>query len=106
MLVVARKPYRAATRIDPLALAEFQAGITPPAVFVILAFPSQHVDYWKGAGELIAYCLVGTLLWAGAAAWLWGATLLHFRAAIGREEKPRRSRAPLGLPNDAEGESS
>jgi ABC-type Na+ efflux pump permease subunit len=86
-------------------LMELQAGITPPAVFFLLSFPSESVDYWRGTGEMLGYCLVGTLLWAGAAAWLWGVTRLRFIAVTGREESSRPPRPPLGFPAEPETET-
>ena len=47
-------------------MLKFLARITPPAVFAILSFPGPGVGMW-GEGDLIGFCLFGTVLWGGAA---------------------------------------
>jgi ABC-type transport system involved in multi-copper enzyme maturation permease subunit len=78
-------------------LAKLQAGLTPPIALGFLAFYGPE---FEGGGraqndvlQVMAFCFVGIVFWAGATAFLWWATSERFRRVTGRAGWPRPERA-------------
>jgi hypothetical protein len=73
-------------------LMKFQAGMTPPFVFVFFAYSwdnlahDYHTDHDFGA-PMVVFCLIGLFLWAAGCVILWyGLLLPKFRDIARREE--------------------
>jgi ABC-type transport system involved in multi-copper enzyme maturation permease subunit len=70
-------------------LMKFQTGMTPPAVMALFMFSYRDLGHDFGRnhyGELLAYCMLGAVLWSAACFALWyGLLVPRFRAIMRRE---------------------
>src|SRR5260370_32102911 len=66
-------------------LLMFEAGLTPPASLAILGFQGEELKYNSEYWEVIAFCGLGAVIWAGFAFVVFTGTAARFRRTFGRE---------------------